>query len=88
MDVADLEYTLPPEAIAQTPAEPRESARLLVIGRRTGALADRRVADLPDLLRPGDCLVVNDSRVIPARVHAEDAQGRPVELLFLEPVTE
>ncbi len=87
MELADLEYVLPPSAIAQTPAEPRESARLLVVDRRTGRLDDRRVADLPDLLDPGDCLVVNDSRVIPARVFAEDARGRAVELLFLEPLT-
>jgi S-adenosylmethionine:tRNA ribosyltransferase-isomerase len=83
----DLDYVLPPEAIAQTPPETREAARLLVIDRARGSLDDRRVSDLPDLLRPGDCLVVNDSRVIPARVLAEDAAGRPVELLFLEPET-
>jgi S-adenosylmethionine:tRNA ribosyltransferase-isomerase len=87
VDLAALDYALPPSAIAQTPAEPREAARLLVIGRATGALADHVVRDLPDLLRPGDCLVVNDSRVIPARVFAEDAGGRRIELLFVEPVT-
>ena len=86
MDLADLDYPLPPSAIAQTPAEPRESARLLVIDRTTGALDDRIVRDLPDLLRAGDCVVVNDSRVIPARVFAEDATGRRVELLFVEPL--
>jgi S-adenosylmethionine:tRNA ribosyltransferase-isomerase len=83
----DLEYELPPEAIAQAPPETREAARLLVIDRARGTLADRRVSDLPDLLRPGDCVVVNDSRVIPARVLAEDAAGRPVELLFLDAET-
>jgi S-adenosylmethionine:tRNA ribosyltransferase-isomerase len=84
---ADFEYDLPPAAIAQAPAETREAARLLVIDRARGVLDDRSVAELPALLRPGDCLVVNDSRVIPARVLAEDAGGRPVELLFLEPET-
>jgi S-adenosylmethionine:tRNA ribosyltransferase-isomerase len=84
---AELDFELPPDAIAQAPAETREAARLLVIDRAGGGLADRRVADLPVLLRPGDCLVVNDSRVIPARVLAEDAAGRPVELLFLEEQT-
>jgi S-adenosylmethionine:tRNA ribosyltransferase-isomerase len=84
VDLADLEYVLPPTAIAQTPAEPREAARLLRIVRAGGALGDHVVRDLPDLLRPGDCLVVNDSRVIPARVFAEDAAGRRVELLFVE----
>jgi S-adenosylmethionine:tRNA ribosyltransferase-isomerase len=80
----EFHYDLPPEAIAQAPPERREAARLLVIDRLDGALEDRKVTDLPDLLRPGDCLVVNDSRVTPARVLAEDAAGRPVELLFLE----
>ncbi len=86
MELAELDYPLPPDAIAQTPAEPREAARLLVIDRGHGRLTDRGVRDLPDLLRPGDCLVVNDSRVIPARVFTEDAGGRRVELLFVEPL--
>lgn len=88
MDLADFDYELPPAAIAQAPPETREAARLLVIDRARGALADRAIADLPSLLRAGDCLVVNDSRVIPARVLAEDHAGRPVELLFVEPVTD
>jgi len=82
----ELDYALPPAAIAQTPAEPREAARLLVIDRAGGGLADHAFLELPDLLRPGDCLVVNDSRVIPARVFAEDAGGRRIELLFVEPL--
>jgi len=82
--LADYDFDLPPGAIAQAPAETRDGARLLTIDRARGALADRRVNELPALLRPGDCLVVNDSRVIPARVLAEDDAGRPVELLFLE----
>jgi S-adenosylmethionine:tRNA ribosyltransferase-isomerase len=85
--LSDFDYELPAEAIAQAPPEARDGGRLLLIRREDGSLEDRRVLDLPDLLRPGDCLVVNDSRVIPARVYAEDASGRPVELLFLEPVT-
>ena len=86
MDLGALDYPLPPAAIAQTPAEPREAARLLVIDRTGGALADHVFYDLPELLRAGDCLVVNDSRVIPARVFAEDASGRRIELLFVEPL--
>jgi S-adenosylmethionine:tRNA ribosyltransferase-isomerase len=85
--LADFDYELPTEAIAQAPPDARDGARLLVIDRERGALQDRRVRELPELLRPDDCLVVNDSRVIPARVLAEDAAGRPVELLFLEPET-
>ena len=87
MDLADLDYPLPAAAIAQTPAEPREAARLLVIDRARRRCADHVVRELPALLRPGDCVVVNDSRVIPARVFAEDAGGRRIELLFVEPIT-
>jgi S-adenosylmethionine:tRNA ribosyltransferase-isomerase len=86
MDVADLDYDLPPHLIAQTPAEPRDAARLLVVERTGAGLSDRTFADLPALLRAGDCLVVNDSRVIPARVMARtDPAGACVELLFVEP---
>jgi S-adenosylmethionine:tRNA ribosyltransferase-isomerase len=85
--VADFDYDLPAEAIAQAPPEARDGARLLVIDRGRGTLDDRHVRELPELLRPDDCLVVNDSRVIPARVLAEDASGRLVELLFLEAET-
>jgi S-adenosylmethionine:tRNA ribosyltransferase-isomerase len=62
-----FDFELPPERIAQTPAEPRDSARLLDI--RPDRLADRAVLDLPDLLNPGDVLVFNDTRVIPARLN-------------------
>ena len=84
MELSDLDYDLPRAAIAQAPPATREAARLLVIDRAGGALDDRCVSDLPQLLRAGDCLVVNDSRVIPARVLAEDARGRAVELLFVD----
>jgi S-adenosylmethionine:tRNA ribosyltransferase-isomerase len=87
VDLAEFDYVLPPQAIAQAPPASREDARLLAIERASGTLTDRHIAELPEILRPGDCLVVNDSRVIPARVLAEDAGGRPVELLFLEAET-
>ena len=85
MDLAEFDYSLPARAIAQAPAETRDGSRLLVIERASRVLTDRVFTDLPDLLRPGDCLVVNDSRVLPARVLARDLRGRPVELLFVEP---
>jgi len=88
VDLADFDYDLPADAIAQAPPEARDGGRLLVIERAGDGIDDRRVTDLPSLLRAGDCLVMNDSRVIPARVLAEDIDGRPVELLFVEPVTE
>jgi S-adenosylmethionine:tRNA ribosyltransferase-isomerase len=88
VELAELDYDLPEELIAQAPAETRDGARLLVVRRDGGGLEDRRFTELPSLLRAGDCVVVNDSRVIPARVLAEDEAGRSVELLFVEPVTE
>ena len=84
MKLSDLDYLLPESAIAQTPAEPRDAAKLLRIDRGTATLADHVFAELPDLLRAGDCVVVNDSRVIPARVFADDSGGRRIELLFVE----
>src|SRR5215510_11006046 len=88
VDLADFDYDLLEAAIAQAPPETREAARLLLIDRASGTLDDRAITDLSGLLRAGDCLVVNDSRVIPARVLAEDLDGRPVELLFVEAVSE
>jgi S-adenosylmethionine:tRNA ribosyltransferase-isomerase len=83
---SDYLYDLPPERIAQRPVEPRDAARLLVLPRSEGAVADRRVSDLPDLLEPGDLLVVNDTRVFPARLlgRREDTGGA-VEVLLVGP---
>lgn len=81
--LADFDYELPADRIAQTPAEPRDSARLLVLHRARDVLEDRSVADLPELLRPGDCLVVNDTRVLPARLFGWRPSGGRVELLLL-----
>jgi S-adenosylmethionine:tRNA ribosyltransferase-isomerase len=84
VDLAAFDYALPRSAIAQTPAERRDASRLLVIGRAARSLSDRGFSDLPELLRPGDCLVLNDSRVIPARVFARVATSdRPVEVVFV-----
>jgi S-adenosylmethionine:tRNA ribosyltransferase-isomerase len=85
VDLAELDYPLPLGAIAQVPADRRDASRLLVIDRQRRQLVDRHFTDLLELLVPGDCLVVNDSRVIPARVLGTDAAGRTVELLFVEP---
>jgi S-adenosylmethionine:tRNA ribosyltransferase-isomerase len=81
----DFDYALPPEAIAQTPAEPREAARLLGLDRATGARTHARVADLPRLLRAGDLLVVNATRVLPARLLGAKASGGSAEALVLGP---
>jgi len=77
-----FDYPLPPERIAQTPIEPRDASRLLVAPAE-GPFEHRRFLDLPGLLRPGDLLVFNDTRVLPARVHGRKETGARVELLLL-----
>lgn len=83
MRTADFDYALPPERIAQEPLVERDASRLLHI-RDTGDLEDRRFIELPELLRPGDLLVANETRVRNARLHGIDGDGRKVELLVLE----
>ena len=84
MRTSDFDYHLPQELIAQTPAEPRDASRLLVMDRRTGVTEHRLFPDIGDHLRPGDLLVLNRSRVIPARLHGTRANsGGRVELLLL-----
>jgi S-adenosylmethionine:tRNA ribosyltransferase-isomerase len=86
MRLDELDYELPPELIAQTPVEPRDASRLLVVsGRGAGLrLEDRRFSDLVSLLEPGDVLVRNDSRVFPARAFFRRTTGALIEVLFLE----
>ena len=84
MDAVELDYELPPHAIAQTPLEPRDSARLLVDRGLRRPPEHRTVRDLPSLLEPGDVLVVNDTRVISARLHLRKPSGGAVEVLLLE----
>jgi S-adenosylmethionine:tRNA ribosyltransferase-isomerase len=82
---ADFHYELPPELIAQTPAAQRDQSRLLVLRRPEGQLEHRCFSDLLEYLRPGDVLVLNDSRVIPARLRArKGATGGQVEVLLVE----
>ncbi len=86
MQTSDFDYQLPPELIAQTPVEPRDSSRLLVLDRASGRLEHRHFRDLPDYLLPGDLLVANRSRVIPARLKGvKQSTGTPVEMLLLRP---
>ena len=75
MKTSDFDYTLPPELIAQTPAERRDGSRLMCLDRGTGAFSHRHFYDLPELLRPGDCLILNDSRVLPARLLGKRLPG-------------
>ena len=84
MRTSDFDYELPSELIAQTPVEPRDSSRLLALDRATGRTEHRRFTDVPDYLRPGDLMVFNQSRVIPARLlGVRDDNGGRVELLLL-----
>ncbi len=85
MDVSSFDFALPPELIAQEPLAERDASRLLVLPRATGAAEHRSVRELPQLLRRGDLLVVNDARVIPARLRGRKADtGGKVELLLIE----
>jgi S-adenosylmethionine:tRNA ribosyltransferase-isomerase len=80
----ELDYDLPGDLIAQAPAEPRSRARLMVYDRATGEVRHRVFSDLPDELRDDDLIVVNNTRVLPARIRARRATGGAVELLLLE----
>lgn len=84
---ADFDYDLPPERIAQTPAEPRDASRLMVVHRDSGAIEHRLFRDIVEYIGPGDVLVVNDSRVRNARLFGEKATGGRVEILVLRPLT-
>ncbi len=83
MKTAEFDYQLPPELIAQTPIEPRDASRLMVVDRRAGEIAHRRFSDLPEFLASGDLLVHNQSRVIPARLFARKPTGGKAEILLL-----
>ena len=83
---AAYDYDLPKELIAQDPAEPRDSSRLLVVHRKDGLTEDRIFRDITEYLRPGDLLVMNDTRVLPARVEGVKINGgAKVEIFFLHP---
>jgi S-adenosylmethionine:tRNA ribosyltransferase-isomerase len=86
METAELEYELPPELIAQRPAERRDESRLLVFERASGEVRHLRFSDLPDVLAEGELVVVNESRVIPARLVLERPGGGRAEVLLLERV--
>ena len=84
MKTSDFFYNLPEELIAQTPVEPRNSSRLMVLSRDSGVVEHRHFYDLPEFLRPGDCLVLNDTRVLPARMYGvREDTGAVVEFVLL-----
>ena len=82
MQKSDFYYELPDALIAQAPLAERSAARMLIVDGRQGTWEDARICDLPDLLQPGDLLVLNDTRVLPARLQARKATGGAVELLL------
>src|SRR5258706_9154922 len=87
MRLTDFDYELPVERIAQVPIEPRDAARLLV-DRGSGEPGHLHVRDLPTLLNDGDLLVVNDTKVIPARLRLHRQTGGAAEVLLLEPLSD
>lgn len=88
MKTSDFYYDLPEELIAQTPAEPRDSSRMLVLDRKTGEISHEHFYDILDHLREGDCLILNDSRVLPARLFGRKKEtGANVEFLLLRNIS-
>ncbi len=83
MKKSDFNFYLPEELIAQTPLEKRDSSRLLHLDRLTGDISHRHFYNITDYLRPGDCLVLNDSRVMPARLYGSRSTGAAVEVVLL-----
>ncbi len=88
MRTSDFDYTLPTDRIAQTPIEPRDQSRLMVLRRETGCIEHRRFFEISEYLGAGDVLVVNDSRVIPARLMGHKSSGGKVEIVLLNRVDE
>lgn len=86
MKTSDFDYDLPESYIAQTPVEPRDSSRLMVLHRQTGCIEHRIFREIGAYLNPGDVLVINQTRVIPARLPARKESGGRVEILLLRRV--
>ena len=83
MKKSDFYFDLPEELIAQTPLQQRDQSRLMLLDKQSGAVSHRHFFELPDLLREGDCLIMNDSRVLPARLLGSRLSGGSVELVLL-----
>ena len=83
-----FDFDLPPHFIGQNPAEPRDASKLMVLNRASGSLEHRSFRDIGDYLKPGDLLIANDSRVIPARLRAAKSTGGRVEILLLRQMDE
>ena len=85
MDVKDFDYYLPEELIAQDPLEDRSSSRLMVLDKKTGEVEHKVFKDIIDYLMPGDCIVLNNTKVIPARLYgAKEGTNAKIEVLLLK----
>ena len=84
MKVSDFDYELPEELIAQTPIEKRDMSRLMVVDRKTKKIEHKIFSDVIDYLNEGDCLVINNTKVIPARLYGKKTTGANVEFLLLK----
>ena len=85
MKLSDFNYDLPEELIAQDPLEKRSDSRLMVVGREDGSIEHKHFYDIIDYLNPGDCLVINDTKVIPARLMGvKEETGASIEVLLLK----
>jgi S-adenosylmethionine:tRNA ribosyltransferase-isomerase len=83
MDLSDFDYELPNELIAQQPLDERDASRMMVVKRSEGSFAARHFSELPDLLRSGDLLVINNTRVFPARLHGRTSTGGKIEIFLV-----
>ena len=84
MELSDFNYYLPEELIAQTPIEKRDESRLMVLDKNTGEIEHKIFRDIIDYLQPGDCLVRNNTKVIPARLYGKKETGANVEFVLLK----
>ena len=84
--VTDFDYALPAGLIAQVPSPERDRSRLLVLDRATGALRHQIFRDLPELLTPGDLLLINEAKVFPARLVGSSERGHKVEILLIQEI--
>src|SRR6516162_1831187 len=87
MHISDFDYELPPGRIAREPVRPRDASRMMVLDRAAGQWIDSAFRQLPDFLNPSDLLVINDTRVIRARVRGRLERGRELDVLFAGPVS-
>jgi S-adenosylmethionine:tRNA ribosyltransferase-isomerase len=85
MKLSDFDYEYPKELVAQHPLAKRDASRMMILDRKTGSMRDEMVCNLPSELKEGDLLVLNDSRVAPARIFGRGIKGMPIELLVVEP---